>query len=46
MDIENILIEGSDYEEVFGIIEDGELDISCSSETLFNKKFFSYNIYD
>ena len=40
MDIENILIEGSDYEEVFGIIEDGELDISCSSETLFNKNFF------
>ena len=44
MNIENILIETENFVEAFGVIEDNELDISCSDEDLLNKRYF-FTIY-
>lgn len=40
MDIESILIEGDGSGEAIGDINDEEIDISCSDESLLNQKYF------
>ena len=44
MNIENILIEGTRNGETYGIINDDEIDISCSDEDLLNQRYF-FTIY-
>lgn len=40
MNIENILIEGVVRGNAFGDINDEEIDISCSDESLLNQRYF------
>lgn len=40
MDIESILIEGAGSGEAIGDINDEEIDISCSDESLLNQRYF------
>ena len=40
MNIENILIEGTGSGNAFGDINDEEIDISCSDESLLNQRYF------
>lgn len=44
MDIENMLIKGAGSGEAYGNINDEEIDISCSDESLLNQRYF-FTIY-
>ncbi len=44
MNIESILIEGAGSGEAIGDINDEEIDISCSNESLLNQRYF-FTIY-